>query len=407
MAGTSGRGLLRPVLLLSSASIIGNAVALISLPFITARVTPSQYGSLTVFLALITITTVVYTGGLELKLPSAPEPELGQVFSTGLAVSGVVGMMAGVSIYVLAIYGAIDTESPLVLSGATILGVAAWAQYALRFAYTMRKTEYGAAALSKVVYGAGSPMLQVAAVLAHPSGVALVASALTAKTISTKLLKRPSASVAFSRLSVVRSNGVFMRRTSLGALLNGLTIQGVPLVFAAMYGSREVGLYGLAYQVVSLPLVILGQAVSQSVNAEVGRDISQQRSHAAREKLRWLGVRLVVLGLAGVLAIGFVLPPLIRRYMSEDWHEVVAYVVAMLPLVFGQIVGSPIGKVLAILGRSSLLLAWDSSRFVLILFVLGVLSFLQLTPVSVLVIYSSMMLAWYVGLWVLTLRAVR
>lgn len=189
-------------------------------------------------------------------------------------------------------------------------------------------------------------------------------------------------------------------------LINALGLQAPVLLMAALYGSTVAGWLGMTQRILSLPIALVGVALSQVYLGEFSA-----AKRAGSVDLGRLFMRASArLGAAGVvLALGLVVlaPTAFAWVLGEEWRVSGDYARALAVASALQLVASPLSQTLIVMGRLKTQAAWDCARLALCTGVVATVHTTgQSAQVSILWLGSSIAIS-YAASWLLSWRSLR
>lgn len=355
-------------------SVLGQGVGVLCSPLLTRLFTPSDFGALAVFTAVVTMCGAVCTLRLEAAVPlPRSEVRAAAVAWTALGVAAastvllvVVGVFAG-EFFSAAL--AAPALAPLWwLVAPTVFVVGAGQVMA---AWMVRAQRYGQLARRNVTLGVGQVAVQLVCGVLEWRPIGLLLGLLAGRAAAfgglgfaaggLLRLRRP-------RRKQIRGVFVLYRRfplvSSWSALLNTAGSQAPLLVISTCYGQAAVGLIALTVRVLATPAAVIGQPVAQVYLGEVSaanRARSAQLGRAVQNTVR----RLLIIGLlpAGVL-VSFA-PSLFAVVFGHGWSEAGHYAQLLSIGYLVEFAVAPVSQTLLLLERQVVQLGWDFSRLVL------------------------------------------
>lgn len=147
------------------------------------------------------------------------------------------------------------------------------------------------------------------------------------------------------------------------AFLNTAGIYVPLLLVAVLYGPLAAGWLGFTQRILSVPVMLVGQAVAQVYLSELARS----RREATGRELAYFRIatkRLALVALPGTLLLLVAGPVLFSWVFGEQW-EVSGELAAALAISLGaQLVASPLSQTLVVFERVGTQLVWDVLRLV-------------------------------------------
>ena len=166
------------------------------------------------------------------------------------------------------------------------------------------------------------------------------------------------------------------------------------LLLAQFYGAKTLGWYALSDRVLGVPIVLIGQAVSQVYSVEAA-GFSNSNPQALRPLFFKLAWRLALLGAVPCtvfLALG---PSLFAAVFGEGWREAGAYARLLAVAHYVGLIAWPLAPTLNILERQFWQLAWDAGRLVLTLMSLWLAHYLGYNAIGAITAFGIAMLVGY------------
>jgi O-antigen/teichoic acid export membrane protein len=133
-------------------------------------------------------------------------------------------------------------------------------------------------------------------------------------------------------------------------LCHGLATAGVPIVVAALYGLRMAGYLVLAQRVVTIPLRLLGEAISGTYLGDSSL-LRRIAPGAVRSRLRQTTAMLAILALVPLAILVVAGPELFSFVFGRRWHVAGELARPLCVLAAAQLVVWPILQTFAVLAR--------------------------------------------------------
>ena len=154
-----------------------------------------------------------------------------------------------------------------------------------------------------------------------------------------------------------------------------------------------------------IPAVLIGEAVSQVYAGTASRLVQDQP-----ETLPGLFYRtafgLLLVGLVPAVLMAILGPEVFRVVFGNAWRESGVYVQILSVTFLAQFVAGTLSRTLTILERQHWQLAWDATRFVVVVGTLLLLADLGLSSTLAVAAYSGILLTAYLVLFVMSAIAV-
>lgn len=356
------------VLKLVSGSVIAQAAGVLLIPVISRLYSPADFGVFQVFLSIAGILAVVscFSYHLAIMLPAEDED------AANLAVLSVVlvaatSVVSGVVLVLFAGPIATVLNFPELAGYVGLIPVIVFLNglfFVLNY-WLSRREKFGTVAGGRVANSLVNKGVQIGAGVGAPSPIGLIGGAAAGYGAADLLMLRTVRSdfALFSSVTRARIWGLAVRYkkfpifTSWSTAANEVSRQISPLFLAYFFNSVVVGLYSLAYQVVSLPLGLVGTAVSQ---------VFFQRASEERKRTGDIGPiveevhrRLVTISIFPMLLLLIIGEELFVFFLGPQWYEAGFYVKLLVPWIFFMFVSSPLTVIFSVLEKQGAGLVFD------------------------------------------------
>lgn len=373
--------LFKSVAWIAGGTALAQAVSMISQPVISRLYVPADFGLLSFFLAVLAVIQPLGTLTYSIAIPIADSDNL--ALHLVRLCFGITLGMGLVLVAVLAAFGETICRHWAVpgqfiyfwLLPVFFVGAAA---YEALSAWALRNKLFQVIARTKISQGISGAGIKIALGLLgiRPLGLLLGNIANNAAGCGSMLWKLLRAEPGFLRgislAGAASAAGRFARfpLVRLWARLLLAIYPKIPVFFiAARFGLEVVGQFGMAVGMASLPMTLIGQAVSQVYFAEIAQIGRSQPAEIRRIAIAIMKKMFLVgmLPTAVIVATG---PWLFSFVFGEPWREAGAYARLICIPVFFRFVASPIASCLDVLEKQStqfLFTLWGVVAFWLIL----------------------------------------
>jgi O-antigen/teichoic acid export membrane protein len=378
---------------------VAQAVTILTTPVITRIYTPSDYGVLAVFTAILGVMQPISTLTYATAIPLAEDDRLAHnvlklcltiavVFSLALA-----GMMLAFGHAFVSVFAVPQAAPYLWLLSLCLLGSGC---YDALSSWAVRKKHFRLVSATQLSQGVSSAGVKIALgwLGFRPLGLLLgllASSAAGCGSILRKLLREePQVASQFS-YSEIRDAAVRFRSFPLfrswSKLLLGLNVRLPVFFIAAMFDSTVAGLFGLANSMVNLPMVLVGGAVARVYYAEIA---SFGKSRPNKILTLTLSVirRMSVPGIIAVSIIMLAGPWMFSAFFGPEWREAGVYARWLSLVIVLRFLSSPVMHCFDVLEMQGVQLFINIARTVLILVVFLVGKLLNLTAVNAIGLYA-------------------
>ncbi|WP_342677121.1 lipopolysaccharide biosynthesis protein [Methanofollis sp. UBA420] len=356
------------VLKLVSGSVIAQAAGVLLIPVISRLYTPDDFGVFQVFLSIAGILAIIscFSYHLAIMLPREDEDAANlAVLSVVLvvatsAVSGAVLLIFAENIAAAlnfpALAGYIGLIPVLVLLNGLFFVLNYWLS---------RREKFGTVAGGRVANSLVNKGVQIGAGIGVASPLGLIGGAVAGYGAADILMlgevRKDRHLLSSVTLARVRALAVRYRKfpifTSWSTAANEVSRQISPIFLAFFFTPAIVGLYSLAYQTVSLPLGLVGTAVSQ---------VFFQRASEERKKTGKIGPivqevhrRLVAISIFPMLLLLLIGEEMFVFFLGPQWYEAGFYVKLLVPWIFFMFVSSPLTTIFSVLEKQGAGLVFD------------------------------------------------
>ena len=413
----AGSPFARSVGVLASGTAVGQGLIILASLALTRLYSPEDFGSFAVFSAtlfcLLQLASMRYDWAV---LVPESDREAASLLVLSLGIATAVSAVTGGAVLLWGDRLTRWTNSPSLAPHLWLLPVSLWAAgiYQAFNAWCTRRKSFHHVAWSQVSQNLARVVFQIGLGFLHPGALGLMAGDVVGRWAGAGELAARARRDDPGALSGVRAKEVFKaasryRRFPLfssgASLLHQAGLQLTPLLIAVLYGAPVAGWYSLGQRVVGLPLVTVGNSISQ-VYAGHASELARNDAPALR---RLFLKTSLVLGLAGSVPFGLMAvlgPWLFSAVFGREWVETGRYFQVLAPMCLVQLVVVPLAQTLAILERQSVQLGWDVVRLALLVGVFVASWYGGLSPYHAIALFGGAMTAAYIVLYLLMLSGV-
>lgn len=406
------------VLILASGTIVGKAIAILASPLLTRIYLPEDFGILSVFVAVISIGTLLGTWRYELAIP-LPEDDL---VSANLTIGAIIILLISTFIITVLIivlkpifinwFGILLYKSFLWLLPISVFGTGV---YNILAYWAIRHNFFKELALTKFSRTCWQIITQLLLGYTYRAGLGLILGDVVGRFAGNGILVK----IAYKKYYKI------FHRTSWRGIIQALHcykgfplfttwasffhISGqvvYPILLSAFYGAKVAGWFSLAQQTVGVTLTLIGQAVAEAFFAKA--------SCLARDNLRELQMffiktshRLILIGFIPLCIISVFAPRLFVVVFGQGWGEAGIYIRLLSSGVFVQFVVGPVFPTLFVLCEQKQQLKCDIIGFIVIIGGVYVVNLFCLTARLAIFIYSLGISFTYIGLWLITFKSIK
>lgn len=412
-------GLIRGVWTLAGGRAVAHAATLVVMPMLTRLYTPESYGALGVFVALLSIASVLACLRFELAiLEPRDDRDAAHLTMLCVATAGVVGIIVWATAWSLE--GAWLPQTtlpgwPLFLAASV---VAVGVSQAL-VSWALRQRDYRAVAQAHVLQSFTRAGAQAGLGLVGAAQIGMIAGEWLAQSVRSAALAwqlRGHEVRCFrspdwrGTWQVAKAHWRYPAFSLPAGFLNAAALSIPSIALAAMYGADVAGWFTFGRGVLEMPMILVGTSVGQAYLGEVTRSRRQEPATVVRVFRRTAG-GLAILG-AAVMIGGLLAPWWYSPVFGRAWREAGIYSAMLSGSAALALVASPT-SCLSPLGFNHWQLGWAAAHAAMVAGVLGWAWWVGLPPRSAVLLvafakaagYASLLLVNYAAVWRIAARA--
>lgn len=320
---------LRHVTLIAGGTLVAQGLTVASMPVLSRIYSPADFGILAVFTSTIAILNELSGFRYHYAIPLPKEERYANALvALSLVLQLIFVFLLSITVFFFGdlILGKLSITELAPYSWLVPFGLLGIGTYIVLTQWAIREKLFSAIGKTKItqcVSGAAAKIL-LGILGFRPSGLLLGTVISQAGGIGTLIrpIREKKKGASLPKIEEMRRVLLRYRKFPLfsmwGGLLNTLSAHIMPVLLVAFYDARTAGLYGMAQQILQIPLIFLGQAVGQ---------VFLQRASQARFTGRLSQVSLetfsllIRTGSVAVLALGFFSPWLFAFGLGERWRE--------------------------------------------------------------------------------------
>lgn len=128
----------------------------------------------------------------------------------------------------------------------------------------------------------------------------------------------------------------------------------IPVFYiTSLYGSEVIGYFGLAYTIIRIPVILIGNSIGQVFYSEMAH-IGKGKPAEIKSKALKILLPLSSLGLLLPAVIILFGPALFSFVFGSEWYEAGIYAQILSPLVYVSLVVMPLGRLLEIFEKQNI-----------------------------------------------------
>jgi O-antigen/teichoic acid export membrane protein len=395
------------ILTLAGGNALAQLITLAAAPILARLYVRSDYGVLTAMVTLVGLLAILATGRFQLAIPlpeSAREARQLLVIALTLAIAS--SLLVGLVVwwYAVPIFSALGIPGAAAYWWFIPCAMAGIAVYETLYHWALRNKEFRLLTRTRVtqaltgtsttvgmgLFASGPIGLLLGAILFQATGITRLAKFALAPVPTAP---EPVQAMGPRFTSTLRSYRSFAGFSCLAAVLNTLGVALAPLLLIRFYGEEAGGSYGFAYRLITVPMLLVGNAISQVFLAEAASHLAKRPEYirhlhqAITRRAVWFAVGLVMLGVLS--------PFLFPLVFGKEWSQAGVFAAWMTFFCAAQLVVSPVSNLAVLLRRQDLQCALDLLRVFVILPSLTVPHLLGATVTQTVACYSISMFGLY------------
>lgn len=380
-------------------------------PILTRLYSPSDFGSLAIFVSLVGLVIVISAGGYHYAI-MLPDKDDDATVVTGLSLV-IVGLTSVVTAIVAVAFWAFGVFADslgawiLLWPLAVLFGGAAQ----VLSAYAIRYGKYGVVAGANLIKALVTAVVQIVlGLLGFVAGGLISGHFLGMSSANVKLARPALADLRRLRPSLqdmraaAREYDQFPKHTLPSNLVNVGFLSATPLVVGWLFGTVTLGFWSLANSFVYMPSVLVSQAVGQVYYRKA---VALRNSVA--ESVRLFDRTVVLLACGSFVpfaAMAVAAPYLFAFVFGEEWRVAGEYAQVMMPAVWLRFVTAPVATTAMAHGANRVLVWISGLQIVAIVIAVGVTLWFNLDPIAFLIVFTALVALVQVAALVLVRRTI-
>lgn len=364
----------RGVLALSTATAIGQAIAILTSPVITRLYSPEDFGVLAVYSSYLGIIIVIASLRYELAIP-LPRSDGSAANVLALSLVNLAGVTALTGL-VVALFGkriVVWSNTPQLISYIWLLplGVLLGGAYQAFNYWAIRKRAFTRLARTKIQQGAGSAVIKIALGLAQFGTIGLLLGNIVGQAaglVSLLFGALREDVVALKRIRRTRIRWTARRYrdfplySTWSAVANTAGSQLPLLLFSALFSPTVAGLYMLGHRVLHMPMNLLGTSIGQVFHANAAEARRDNRLGVLTLKAFEALVRI---SFGPMVLLAVVAPQLFTFFFGQEWKMAGVYAQWMIPWLVIVFITSPISTLVSVMEKQKQGLIFQISLLVI------------------------------------------
>ncbi len=174
----------------------------------------------------------------------------------------------------------------------------------------------------------------------------------------------------------------------------------VPIFALAFYGTKVVGLFGFAYTITKLPMILVGQSLRNVFFAEaanIGKDNPKKLNKLSNSLFK----KMAVFGFIPMLVVIIFGPKLFSLFFGKDWYQSGVFSSILAISIYADLIFSPASRVYEVLERQKFKVVIDLIGLILIIVSFIIARFFDLSPIFAILLYSISMFIIYMTTFII------
>lgn len=366
-------GFLKAISVLVGGTAFAQGVSVLALPFLTRLYSPKDFALFAVYASLLGMLSVASCLRFEIAIPIPEDDnEAVHLVILGLVSNLIISFIIGLIVWIFHTNIIVLIKQPdfalllwLVPIGVFFSGVYNTLQY-----WTTRKKQFSIIAKTRMVQSVSGTSIQIAMGVIGLSALGLIIGQIIKVSAGIRRLAVSFGNEAGTLVKKITSqqlkqtfkkNDKFPKYSTFEAFVNAVGTQLPIIMIAALSIGSEAGYLMLAMQLLMIPMVFIGGAVSQVYLAHAPE---KYHSGKLRKYTYQCIFQLIKVGIIPLVVICILAPMVIPYIFGAVWQRTGEMMLWMLPWFIMQLIVSPISMALHIT---------DHQRIALILQIIGLI----------------------------------
>ncbi|MDB4912884.1 MAG: polysaccharide biosynthesis protein [Gemmatimonadetes bacterium] len=363
---------------LVSGSAVSALIGLAATPLLSRLYSPAEYGVFGVFVAALSIFSVIATMRYDRAIPAARnDRDAGSVLIVALGTM----LVTSVLCCLLVLSGALGLLMPAtreygrVLAWSLPLGMAATGTYDALSFWMVRRRDFPTLSFTKVAQGASSVGSQIGMGVFGFGAMGLIGGQILGSMMGITRLGRRIRRLdraAFAEVSVsgllgtAKQHRRFPLLSAPAVLLDAFTGALPTLVLAHRFGPATAGVFTIVNRVLLAPIALITINISHIYFSELA-ELHRARSNGMLPLFYRRLRHVALLGAVMIGSMALVVPIVLPTVLGPQWGAASIYFLILSPMIFAGLVSAPFSGVIDVLHRQDLHFLRDSLRAVILI----------------------------------------
>ena len=362
-------GAARDVATLTVGTVIAQGITIAVTPLLTRLYSPSDFGLLAVFLAVVSVSATLFTLRYETSILVPKEnAESANLVFLSLILGG------GLSL-VLAVLSTLLTAGMQEKIGLAALGN--WISIAFLIAggtsvsvvmqvWMNRHKKYKQITWLRVAQSFSSAILSVILGILHVSNGLLITQVLATVCLCLGALWLGRSEAKLWDNSQIKKTALAYKNAPKyllpTAVLDVVTLQMPVVLIATWYGAEQAGQFSMAWRLLMVPMALIGGAISQVFMQRLSSAIETPDLAKTIIKQSW--IFLFAIGLIPLVSVLIGGEFIFKFFLGEKWLQAGSIATILAPMTFAMLISSPTSGTYVILGLQKYSLIFGLAVFI-------------------------------------------
>lgn len=352
------------VALLTGGTAGAQIILLLAAPILSRLYSPEDFGMLAVYSGILGIIVVIASARYQLCIPLPDsDDDANHILVLGFLILCFIGFVTSVGVFIWGEELLALLKIPMLRDYLWLLPVGVFFSglYQLLSYMAIREKAFKNLAKTKLAQAITTVTLQLgcfklgggALIVGQASGQSIGSFSLWRTLLKSETLKK----ISWTKLSnVAKRYRNFALYSSMAGLSNTAGTQLIPILFTSFFSPFYAGLYALTHRVLSLPMNVIGSAVSQVFLGD-GRE-SVRTGMLAKQALR-VHQSLILLSMPVLFILLLEGPFLFAVVFGDNWSEAGVFAQLLSPWLYLAFTASPISSVNTLLEKQKFAFRFD------------------------------------------------
>lgn len=371
------------VMMIAGGTAFAQILSTLLSPIITRVYSPSDYGILTLYSAILGMISLLGALSYESAIPIADDEEKAInvlclcviiLISLTVVLTVVLTYFGG---YILTLF---NVEGLAKYKYFIPIGFFATGLYSIMNNWAFRNKNFKSISRTKLSQSITSNIVKIGMGLLSFGGIGLVIGVILGQSAGVTTLAKP----------LIKENKVYLNRINKKDILwsakryinfplySAPTLflisfsAQIPVIFMSkLYGSDTVGFYGLALSITFLPMTFIGKSIQDVFYGEAA-NIGRKNPRKVKTLSNKLLKKLFLIGLIPMLTLVFFGPFLFSLIFGQKWYEAGVYSRILTIYVFSYLAFQPISVVFSIFEQQKKFFVLNIIKVIIVLAVFGI-----------------------------------